>query len=58
MLEIAENGSLIEFLKKSRPTGQSYENINSGLTEEMKIKIAADVATGMAHLAKHRVSYD
>ncbi|XP_078343668.1 angiopoietin-1 receptor-like [Oculina patagonica] len=54
VLEIAENGSLFEFLKKSRQTGQSYENINSGLTEQMKIRIATDVANGMAHLAKCR----
>lgn len=54
VLEIAENGSLLEFLKKSRQTDQSYENINSGLTEEMKTRIATDVARGMAHLAKCR----
>lgn len=52
VLEIAENGSLIEFLKKSRQTDQSFENVNSGLTEQMKTSIATDVARGMAHLAK------
>ena len=55
VLEIAENGSLLEFLKKSRQTDQSYES-NSGLTEQMKTRIATDVARGMAHLAKCRVS--
>ena len=55
VLEIAENGSLIDFLKKSRKTDQNYE-INSGLTEQMKTRIATDVARGMAHLAKFRVS--
>ena len=55
VLEIAENGSLIEFLKKTRQTDQRYE-INSGLTEQMKTRIATDVARGMAHLAKCRVS--
>ncbi|XP_020631998.1 angiopoietin-1 receptor-like [Orbicella faveolata] len=54
VLEIAENGSLIEFLKKSRQTDQSYEIVKSGLTEEMKTGIATDVARGMAHLAKCR----
>ena len=55
VLEIAENGSLIEFLKKNRQTDQSNEII-SGLTEQMKTRIATDVARGMAHLAKCRVS--
>lgn len=55
VLEIAENGSLIEFLKKSRQTDQSFENVNSGLTEQMKTSIATDVARGMAHLAKCKV---
>ena len=55
VLEIAENGSLIDFLKKSRKTDQNYE-INSGLTEQMKTRIAIDVTRGMAHLAKCRVS--
>ena len=58
VLEIAENGSLLEFLKKSRQTDQSFENINCGLTEQMKTKIATDVARGMAHLATCRVSCD
>lgn len=55
VLEIAENGSLIEFLKKNRQTDQSNEII-SGLTEQMKTRVATDVARGMAHLAKCRVS--
>ena len=57
VLEIAENGSLLEFLKKSRGTNQNYENINSGgLTEEMKLRIDTDVAKGMSHLANCRVN--
>ena len=55
VLEIAENGSLLDFLKKSRGTDQNY---SSGLSEEMKLRIATDVAKGMAHLASCRVSID
>lgn len=57
VIEIAENGSLLEFLQNSRKAGPSSENIDRGLTEQMKVQIAIDVATGMAHLAKCRVSY-
>jgi len=56
---MAENGSLLEFLKKSRETDRNYENIVSGgLTEAMKLRIAIDVARGMAHLASCRVGCD
>lgn len=58
VLEIAENGSLLDFLKKSRGTDENYDNINKfsgGLSEEMKLRIATDVAKGMAHLASCRV---
>lgn len=57
VLELAENGSLLEFLKKSREVNQNYENINSGgITEELKLRIAIDVARGMSHLASFKVS--
>ena len=60
VLEIAENGSLIEFLKKVRSKSGNYEGegvsvSQGGLSTDMKLSIALDVAKGMAHLASHRV---
>ena len=59
VLEIAENGSLIEFLKKIRSKTENYEGegaaVSGGLSTDMKLSIALDVAKGMAHLASHRV---
>ena len=61
VLEIAENGSLIEFLKKNRSKNENYEGegaaVSDGLSTDMKLSIALDVAKGMAHLASHRVRY-
>ena len=58
-MEIAENGSLLDFLKKSRQQMDGgFENAESGLTEQMKTSIAIDVARGMAHLANCRVSFN
>ena len=61
VLEIAENGSLIEFLKKIRSKNENYDGegavVRSGLSTDMKLSIALDVAKGMAHLASHRVCY-
>ena len=58
-MEIAENGSLIEFLKKIRSKNENYEGegaaVSGGLSTDMKLSIAIDVAKGMAHLASHRV---
>ncbi|XP_068760323.1 angiopoietin-1 receptor-like [Montipora capricornis] len=57
VLEIAENGSLLDFLKKSRNGNENYQadGISSGgLAENMKLRIATDVAKGMACLASHR----
>jgi len=58
VLEIAENGSLIEFLKKNRSKNENYEGegaaVSGGLSTDMKLSIALDVAKGMAHLASHR----
>ncbi|XP_068760314.1 angiopoietin-1 receptor-like isoform X2 [Montipora capricornis] len=57
VLEIAENGSLLDFLKKSRNGNENYEGEGvkrGGLTEDMKLMIATDVAKGMAYLASHR----
>ncbi|XP_067025155.1 angiopoietin-1 receptor-like [Acropora muricata] len=58
VLEIAENGSLIEFLKKIRSKNENYEGegaaLSGGLSTDMKLSIALDVAKGMAHLASHR----
>ncbi|XP_068713935.1 angiopoietin-1 receptor-like [Montipora foliosa] len=57
VLEIAENGSLLDFLKKSRNGNENYEGEGvkrGGLTEDMKLRIATDVAKGMAYLASHR----
>ncbi|XP_015775536.1 PREDICTED: angiopoietin-1 receptor-like isoform X4 [Acropora digitifera] len=58
VLEIAENGSLIEFLKKIRSKNENYEGegaaVSGGLSTDMKLSIALDVAKGMAHLASHR----
>ena len=59
VLEIAENGSLLEFMKKIRSQNENYEGegavVSSGLSTDMKLSIAHDVAKGMAHLASHRV---
>ena len=56
VIEIAENGNLLEFLKKSRETNQDYENIQGTvLTYDTRLRIATDVAKGMAHLANGRV---
>ena len=52
IIELAENGCLLDFLKRYRQDG----NNRSGLTEHMKISLAVDVAQGMAHLADCRVS--
>ncbi|XP_015779761.1 PREDICTED: fibroblast growth factor receptor 1-like [Acropora digitifera] len=59
VLEIAENGSLIEFLKKVRSKNGNYEgegvSVSQGsLSTDMKLSIAVDVAKGMAYLASHR----
>ncbi|XP_067025516.1 angiopoietin-1 receptor-like isoform X2 [Acropora muricata] len=59
VLEIAENGSLIEFLKKVRSKNGNYEGegvsvSQGGLSTDMKLSIALDVAKGMAYLASHR----
>lgn len=58
VLEIAENGSLIEFLRKIRSKNENYEGegaaVSGGLSTDMKLSIALDVAKGMAHLASHR----
>ena len=54
IIELAENGCLLDFLKQSRQ--QDGNNTRSGLTENMKTSIAVDVAQGMAHLARCRVS--
>ena len=56
VIEIAENGNLLEFLRKSRETNQNYGNIQgTALTSDTRLRIAADVAKGMAHLANGRV---
>jgi len=59
VLDIAENGSLIEFLKKVRSKSGNYESegvavSQGGLSTDMKLSIALDVAKGMAYLASHR----
>ena len=56
VIEIAENGNLLELLRKSRETNQNYGNIQGTvLTSDTRLRIAADVAKGMAHLANGRV---
>ena len=56
VIEFAENGNLLELLRKSRETNQNYENIQGTvLTYDTRLRIAADVAKGMAHLANGRV---
>lgn len=56
VIEIAENGSLLELLIKSRETNQNYGNIQGTvLTSDTRLRIATDVAKGMAHLANGRV---
>ena len=56
VIEIAENGNLLELLRKSRETNQNYENIQGTvLTYDTRLRIAADVAKVMAHLANGRV---
>ncbi|XP_027045523.1 angiopoietin-1 receptor-like [Pocillopora damicornis] len=52
IIELAENGCLLDFLKRYRQ--QDGNNTRSGLTEHMKTSIAVDVARGMAHLARCR----
>lgn len=55
VIEIAENGNLLELLRKSRETNQNYGNIQGTvLTSDSRLRIAADVAKGMAHLANGR----
>ena len=54
IIELAENGCLLDFLKRYRQ--QDGNNTRSGLTEHIKTSIAVDVARGMAHLARCRVS--
>ena len=50
---------MIEFLKKARSKNGNYEGegtaVGGGLSTDMKLSIALDVAEGMAHLASHRV---
>ena len=56
VIEMAENGNLLEFLRKLRETNQNYENIQGTvLTSDTRLRIATDVAKGMAHLANGRV---
>ena len=56
VIEIVENGNLLELLRKSRETNQNYGNIQGTvLTSDTRLRIAADVAKGMAHLANGRV---
>ena len=56
VIEMAENGNLLEFLRKTRETNQNYENIQGTvLTYDTRLRIATDVAKGMAHLANGRV---
>ena len=56
VIEIAENGSLLELLIKSRETNQNYGNIQGTvLTSDTRLRIATDVGKGMAHLANGRV---
>lgn len=52
IIELAENGCLLDFLRKSRE--QNGTDTTSGLTEDAKTSIAVDVARGMAHLASCR----
>ncbi|XP_044182323.1 angiopoietin-1 receptor-like [Acropora millepora] len=58
VLEIAENGSLLEFLKRHRSKNEGYEGEGTSpggaLPEDVKLRISLDVARGMAHLSKHR----
>ncbi|XP_067025148.1 angiopoietin-1 receptor-like isoform X4 [Acropora muricata] len=58
VLEIAENGSLLEFLKRHRSKNEGYEGEGTSpggaLPEDIKLRISLDVARGMAHLSKHR----
>lgn len=61
VLEIAENGSLLEFLKRRRSKNEGYEGegtaTGSALPGNIKLRISLDVARGMAHLSKHRVRH-
>jgi len=61
VLEIAENGSLLEFLKRHRSKNEGYEGEGTSpggaLPEDVKLRISLDVARGMAHLSRHRVRH-
>ena len=53
IVEFARNGSLLEYLKKSRTKPE--EKLDFELNYFNRLKIALDVAKGMSHLAKIRV---
>jgi serine/threonine protein kinase len=56
VVEFAENGCLLEYVRENRTSvGESLEAVSS-LNNQEKIRLALDVAQGMQHLAKHKVS--
>ena len=61
VLEIAENSSLLEFLKRRRSKNEGYEGegtaTGGALPGNIKLRISLDVARGMAHLSKHGVRH-
>lgn len=56
VVRLAENGNLLQFLKKNREN--PYINVaqkQANLTHIDKVKIARDIANGMLHLATKKV---
>lgn len=57
MVEFAANGSLLRYLQKQ--SSRSYEDMAEYVVHippKERLKIACDIANGMAHLARRRVS--
>lgn len=55
VVELAEYGSLLDFLHNNQMYSISHQDKVSILTESQKIRIGRDVARGLEHLARSRV---
>lgn len=55
-MEYAKHGSLIDYLKKQRELSTLERNCEFELNYANRLKIALDVAKGMAYLASKRVN--
>ena len=52
--EFVSGGNLLDYLRSSRPSDETYVNIISTLSSRDLLKIALDVARGMNHIAKKK----